>query len=85
MVPLLVPLSSMSFLIEIRQRILGNLLMPMVGHATQWKKILPMVGTISMSPWAVWTCIIIIKERNTRKYEYVIQLATIEITSACIL
>ena len=61
----------------------GNLLMPMVGHAMQWKKILPTVSTISMSPWAVWMCII--KERNTRKYEYVIQLATIEITSACIL
>ncbi|SRR5258708_23401625 len=41
------------------------------------------VSTISTSPWAVWTCII--KERNTRKYEYVIQLTTIEITSACIL
>ena len=49
--------------------------MLMVGHAAQWKKILLTVSTICTSPGAVWTCII--KERNTRKYEYVIHLATI--------
>src|SRR5258707_14682824 len=84
-----IPLSEAS-----RKTVVGNLLMPTVGHAAQRKKILPTVAKDSKKTYrqsallgrvhgAVWTCII--KERNTRKYEYIIQLATIEITSACIL
>src|SRR5258708_23958996 len=53
--------------------------MPTVGHAAHRKKILPTKiyrrSALSVRVHGtVWTCII--KERNTRKYEYVIQLAT---------